>query len=759
MKPKHLAILGIVALLLVGLVVLKEWSEQPPDIVQEAGLEPLVPEGITAGDFAKLELYKGDKPDAKVVLARSDDGTAWRVASQFDAPVDTKKIDDYLDKIASIKGEPRPVGEGEGVLAEYDLSDDKAFHVIGYKKGEDQPAAHILIGKEAGPQTVFARSQGANDVYQTDANLRREAGVYSAEAELKAENWLNKKILELTPENVTRLALNSPDNRLVLEKREKPAPEQPKPAEETPAEPAAETPPPAPSFQWAVAEGAPDGKPFKEASVDEYLQGFRSLYAADVADPAKLAEWGLDQPMYRTAITLKDQPEELVIEGGKPKAETEQDAGSMAGSGKGYIRLAGKEPAVVFEVTGMMFDRIFPKGSQFFTLADLQLDPSAIERVELTQPEGNAVFAKQDGAWVVESPKADLNPQSATLDTVASTLAGWNPEGFAASPEAAGLDSPARKVTFSAGPDKTHTIVLGNDAKSIEGAYARLDADNTTLLMAKDTVDKIFVAPKDLYERTLLEAMPQDIKAIAVTAPETAFEAVRKDDASNGWTLSANGAEAPAGTAALDNLASALTGLQASDILFDQAQLPADPMATVRFTLNDQEQTLSIGPAGEGGMHPATLSGKQNVFLLAEADVKTLLPAVDALKPGLADEAGPPDGPAPMPMFPSMPGEMPPGAPMMPMPMAPAPGPIAAPEAPAPVEPVPLDAAPEAPATEAAPEAAPAEPAPAEPVPEATATEPAPEAPAAPDAAPAEPAPAPETPAPTEPAPAPAEGS
>lgn len=722
MKPKHLVMLAVVVLVLVGLVALKEWSEQPPDIAQEAALTPLVPDGLGAADVAKLELYAGDKPDQKVVLARSDDGTAWTVASRFNAPVSKEKIDAYLEKMAGLKGEARPTAEGDDVMGAYELTDDKAFHVVAYRKGEEQPAMHLLVGKEANYQTVFARPADSKAVYQADVNLRSEAGLYGTGTELAADTWLDKEIVELTPDSITRVALNMPDKQLVLEKREKPAPEAPKPEGEaqTPETPPA---PAAPTYEWVAVDGPPAGKALKDGAVQSYLSAFQPLYASDVVDPAKLAEYGLEQPAYRAAIKVQDQEGETVVEGGRPSPGAE-DA---------YIRVtSGGKAGVVYKLTKMAFERVFPKGSQFFELANLSVDPTTVERVEITQPEGNVVLVKQDGAWTVEAPKANLRPMTTTLDTVASTLAAWSPEDYALWGDGYGLENPTRTATFYTGSGASHTVALGNDARSTDGAYARLDGDGTVLVMSKETIDKVFVAPKDLYERTLLETPAAGIQRIAVSRGDASFEASRKAEAPAQWTLTAGGAEVPNPRhTALEGLADTLATLQASDILFGKTQMDGAPMATVAFNAAGVEQTLSIGPEQEGS-HQATLTGKENVFVLGAADVQALLPSPETLKADSPEQAAAPEQPA-LPGLPMTPEPL-----VIPgLPTAPEAAPLAPTEAPAPVV--------EAPAVET-PAPAPAE----APVVEM----PAPEAPLAPTEAPA---PAAEAPAVETPAAAPAE--
>ncbi|MDX9975967.1 MAG: DUF4340 domain-containing protein, partial [FCB group bacterium] len=675
MKPKQLAILAIVTAVLVGLVLLKERQDKPADITIEAGLTPLVPQDIKADDIAKIEFYQGEAPDKKVVLARAGDGTTWMTPSQFNAPVSKEKMDAFLEKMAGLKGEARPVNEGADALESYELTEPKSFHVLLYKKDEDKPVAHLLSGKAADYQTAFVRPADSNKVYQTNVNLRTDAGINpnAGQSELTAEAWVDKQIVKFEPDTIERIAMAMPDKQLVIEQKEMPAEEaKPEDAAATP-----EAPKPAPVAEWAVAEGAPEGKAIKDGAAPAFLRGIESLYAIGVVDPAKAAEYGLEQPLFRATLKVKGQEAETVIEGGRPNPDSD-DA---------YLRVVGKPGNPIYHVTPNTFENVFPKGEKLFALAEIAAEPTSVNRVEFTQPEGNVVIVRENGAWKVESPLAGFSPQTNTLDTIAATLAQWHAEDYAQSAEGRGLETPQRQVTFTVAPDQQHTIALGNPSQSTAGNYARLDSNPTALVMAKSSVDKVFVKPADLFERTLLNATALDIMRIAATYGETSFDATRGEGQAQ-WTLTLNGAPQPANGANLENLASALVGIQATEILFDKAALDAAPIATVQFNLNGADNVLSIGPEVNGS-HQATLTGKDKVFLLAPEDVMTLLATKEVLVNTAPDAAA-----LPAPAIPGLENVMPAAPVAAPAIELPAPAPEAAPAPPAP------DAA--------APEAAPA---------------------------------------------------
>jgi len=507
---------------------------------------------------------------------------------------------------------------------------------------------------------------------------------------------------------MTKLALTLPDKSLVFERREKPKPEQqaaPPAAESTPAPPApaasgedekdeegappaeAEKPEAKPEYEWVLASGG-SGLKLKPNGIDNFLKKFATLTGNDVVDPSKKADWGLEKPLYSCVISLEGQPD-IRIEGGRPK-----------GTGDGYARLADAKEDLVYTLSSYTFEQIFPKGSELFEMPALSLDRKTLQSIELTAPEGPISLAKEGEAWKVTTPVVDLKAQSTTLDGIASGLAAWKPEDYAdADP---GLGEPKRIATFKAG-DQTHTIKLYTDSKHIDGVYARLDDGNAVLVMKRMDVNKVFVQPKDLFVRTLLDIQENKIAEIHATTPAGAFSLARQEQ---NWKVTVNGTTSDGAAEACTDLAEAVCDLQASDILFGQKELqePADSVLRVKMSEGGAEHVLTFGPEKEG-KRSVKVSGQGQVFVVAQSDVAKLFPSVDTLKKA---EAPPPPPPVvvtptqPIPPAPATPPATQPIPPATPAPPPAAPTPIAAP-APAPPTPASAPPPPPPPSPEPAP--------------------------------------------------------
>jgi len=616
MKVKNLIPLVLVLVVLVAVAVYKKSTVETPSIIEQTGLVALLPDGLSKSDITKLELYTGGLPEEenRLVLAFDADKDMWRVSSHFNAPVKQDVIDKYLKDLVELKGEVREQNAPESAIAEYDLTEDKAFHVCGFKKDGTEPFFHVLVGKAPSQQTVFLRKEGSNDVFVENTNLKQQAGIYGNASDENAEPkapeatmWLDKKIIELDTEKITKVDLALPDKSLVFEKHEKPKPTEEKEDEEEPAE---ET---EPEYEWVLASGGP-GTPAKPNKIEDLIKKFGSLNASDVMDPNKKDEWGLASPAYTCVISMDGQ-DDVRIEAARPDPSKD-----------GYLRVATATEDFVYSLSKYTFEQIFPKGTDMFDLKGLTLDKKNIERIELTQAEGNVVIGKGSPSFSLLAPEAPLEPQTNTIDTIATTLASWKPADYAK--DDPGLGESTRMAIITAG-GTVHTLKVYGDSKHIDGVYVRLDNESPLLVMSRADLGKIFANPKDLYKRALLDLDEEEIEWIGVSGAAGMYDITR--DGEN-WKLTVDGNKVDALTESCDNLASEIAALEASNILFGKKELDGPVENTIRVRMKDgTEHVVTIGPEANG-IHQLMVSGKAQAFEIEHTTATALLPSVDTLK-------------------------------------------------------------------------------------------------------------------------------
>ncbi|HQH51339.1 MAG TPA: DUF4340 domain-containing protein [Candidatus Hydrogenedentes bacterium] len=722
-KWKNLVPLVVILAILAALVVLKQVQNRPVAIEEQlqAKVTALIPETVSQGAVTRIDLYTGAKPDEKVVIQRdAQDPNVWRLTSHFNAPAKKDKLDEFLEKLTGLHGEFRAADVTGDDLGEFELAEDKAFHVLAYTDDAEKPAVHILNGKAPKSGQVFVRTVDGNTVYVSDVNFRREAQLWSEEADAAPEPgpWEDKDVVKVAKEDITKVALTMPDKQLVFEKREKPAEKkegenaEPAAGEEAAPKPEEQTPP---EYEWALASGGVAGQTHKEMGLDAILGAFNPLTATEIVDPAKLDEWNLTTPGFKCVLTLKDK--ELVLEGGLPPS-----------SADGYVRVAGAKEPVIYKLSSYVFGKVFPKGSDLFNLQTLGLGKETLARVEMELPDAKVVLTKEGADWSVAEPKADLEADTTAISTLTGALAGWKASDYT---DSAPLGEPVRRITFSTSDGQAHVLEIGGPSRSIDGSYARLDG-GAVVAMTKGDVGKILVEPKNLYKRALLAKDAADIKTITI-APAAGEPIILARNESNVWMLG----DAEANADAAEDVADAIADLQADQILFGKAPAEFAPQVTIDVTLESGEgHKLLLGQESETGRE-LMVDGKTAVFAITKEDAAALTPSPESLK---KPEPAPAETPA----------ETPAGAPAAAAP-AEVPAPAVEAPAPAPETPAPAVEAP-APAPEA-PAPAPEAPAPAIEVPAPAVEVPAPETPAP---APEAPAPAPEAPAPAVEVPAPA---
>jgi hypothetical protein len=616
MKGKGLVPLLIIALILVGLVIWKRSSTPAPTLREQVNLVALLPQDAAAEDVARLELYSGANPEDRLVLVRDD--AQWRVQSHFDAPAADAKIQEYIEALDELQGEFRERAASEAVLRAFDLTDDAAFHVVGYKQDAEDPAFHLLVGKAADYRTVFMRLADEPEVYVEDTNLRQLAGIYGddAAAAPAAAPWLDKTVVKVDQQRITKLELTSPDKALVFERQEV-LPEAP----EEPSEDAAPLLQPAPEHRWVVASGGPGGV-FREAGLTSVLRKVADLTATDVVDPALLDQWGLNPPQFRAVASVEGE-DDVVIEGGRPE-----------GSPDGYIRLASASDDLVYKLDTYGFNQLFPKGSQLFELPALGLEAESLERIEVTQPEGAITLVRSEDEWVVEAPQANLPVQATTINTLELAIKTWLPDDYADADANTGLDAPDRSVTFTANGAQ-HTLHVGGPSAHFDGYYAQLAGEDLVLGMTKADYQKIFIKPSNLYQLALMDLAMGEVESVAVDRAEDPFSITTTDD---GWTFTAGPEGAEVDEDMADDFLYRLLALQASGI-HTQTGTTGAAVTTIRVTGPEGvAHTLAIDPE-QDGRYPVTLVEKNQAVWVDAADLDEVLVPSAALarEPAPAD--------------------------------------------------------------------------------------------------------------------------
>jgi hypothetical protein len=668
MKAKKLIPLFVILAVLGALVVMKMANEKQPGIVEQVNLEALVPEGLETDDLVKVELYAGAKPEEKVVLEKTDG--EWKVSSHFNAPVTEDTINEYLEKMTGLKGEYRTEAAEAEKLADFSLKEDEAFHVKAWKDADGEPVVDLLFGKAPDYKSVFVRKAGGERIYVEAANLRKDAGLYGDDMEKapEASKWLDKEIVKLEDEEkeaINRIALTLPDKKLTLEKQavEKEAAAEDDGSDEAGEAPAEET-PAEPEMEWKLVEGGFAGQEAKDSAITNMVNKIASFMASDIVDPEKKAEWGLEEPAFEAVIAIEGKTDDILLKAGRPDT-----------SGDACVSRADTQADVVYTVSKYDFERLFPKGSDLFALPGLTMNKEDLTRIEVRQPESTVILEKAGEDWNVVEPAADLDTQKSAVTNLVSAVSNWKPADYAdAGTETGAFDT---KIIV-AGAEGTRTISIGGDAKSIDGVYAKLDGQESVLVMGRTDLAKVLVKPRDIYDMSALDINEADAAGVTINREDRTWELTRPDD---GWKLAVDGADTPVNAEKADELLSLLAELQIADFSDRAAPVaeaetapeagvvaeaetepeaeagtgaetgpapteaaapaPAPPYAAITVTMKDGAAHRIELSKPEDGVYYVRISGRANEFKIAAADIDAILNLLDQLKSEEQEEEEP----------------------------------------------------------------------------------------------------------------------
>ena len=163
----------------------------------------------------------------------------------------------------------------------------------------------------------------------------------------------------------------------------------------------------------------------------------------------------------------------------------------------------------------------------------LSLNESDVSRVEIRKKDGaDLVLQKQDGRWQITAPqqlRADDSAVSGMILSLSSLSSDRLVEDKADNIGQFGLSSPALEVDVSAKND-THKLLIGDDAPTGNGSYAKLENDPRVFTIASYTKSNIDKGVNDLRDKRLLTAEPDKVSRVDLNANGQQLEFGRNKD-------------------------------------------------------------------------------------------------------------------------------------------------------------------------------------------------------------------------------------
>ena len=208
-------------------------------------------------------------------------GDKWEVTKPVNAPANQQNVKSLVDNLKELKLADRAIPKADDDAKKtYELTPDKAIHVVATKGGEKQLDA------------TFGKSGGLGDAMMVDGNpdILLVKGYQSYLYGKEVKEWRDREIFKLDDANVATMELDGKNGHFVFTKND---------------------------ANWT---GTFKGKPIDRLDNEKpktALNSLKNLTAEDFADGKTPAETGLDQPEETVTIKMKDGATH-VVKIGKP---------------------------------------------------------------------------------------------------------------------------------------------------------------------------------------------------------------------------------------------------------------------------------------------------------------------------------------------------------------------------------------------------------------------------------------------------------
>ena len=442
------------------------------------------------------------------------------------------------------------------------------------------------------------------------------AYLYFVERERVAQEGVREKVLEFDTDAVSRVVLEHPGRKVVLERS---------------------------GDSWRLTE--PLAAAADQRSVDDLLRALhdatikRTLESADA-----LATYGLDSPS--VTIQLSAAGNELpTLKIGK-KAPIGGSAYLQRGNGDSVYLTEESILAALDKQANDLRDRTV-----------LDFADEAVVSIDIHNGKGELQLRREESGWRLERPQAtaaDADNVRSLLTTLRSLRATNFASDDAGDLAPYGLAAPAQRVTLGLEDGTAIDLAVGDEKDG--QIYVKSSQRPTVFQIAdwlRENLDKDAAYFRD---KTILKFDSAEARELQLARPDGSLT-LRRSDAGN-WSSDAGATRGDA----IDQLLAALAALQGYEIA---AEAPADLAAyglepaalTIRVSAADGADlgTVRLGSyAVEGARteYAAQREGSDTVFLIREytyrqldkqpADLLTLpTPAVQATQPAAAPDAAP----------------------------------------------------------------------------------------------------------------------
>jgi len=298
MSPLKKALIVFVALLIFIIVV-----EQPGRDAKKRQSEKFFIPKFVVEDITKVDVSQAAQ-EQEVILEKKEG--VWRVVNGHSFPADADKVEDFLKAMYSLK-EGSLVSNNPDRTAIFSVDEKNGVHVQVWDHKE-RAVADFYAG-ETIPDGQYLRQADKDEVFQTVPSLTR----FLTDS---LDSWKDKTLLSVDEDDARRLALKTPEDEIVLEKKE---------------------------MVWQVIQ--PEEYDADGLAVRTLFDQFKQLRANAFAESADASQVDFSDPDYKISVRMNDDSLHLVLF-------------KKAGEGDIYFAKNGDKD-MVYTVDQLMIDSVF----------------------------------------------------------------------------------------------------------------------------------------------------------------------------------------------------------------------------------------------------------------------------------------------------------------------------------------------------------------------------------------------------------------
>lgn len=504
---------------------------------------------------------------------------------------------------------------------------------FGLTKGEasvkftgENGTTELLVGKETPMENqIYAKLENGGTVYVVSKAIKDQIVK-------KPDDFRDRKLSDLTTQQVTRLVLKTAAGELEAEKKNE---------------------------HWSLL------RPLKARADDQTMNDLIAAATSAridsfVSDIQDADAYGLSEPRATLTMNAEGVKEPIVLQiGGHPKAAIEmkedkkEDPAASPASELTYVKLSTRDTVVT--VPKSIEKLLTTQPNDLRDKHILRVNTDIVDRMTIESGREKLVLARKGEGWVRKTAdKAEVPINGPAADVLLKNLVNVKVKRFVADSAgdlaAQGLAPATVRVTLSsysgentaettAGEKPITTLLLGKLENDI--AYAKLDEEPYVVAVPKSIFEQVWTDPLQWQELSIFDSKPEDLTSFEVIrAGQPALTFAR--DGKNGWKLTKG--DAAVNQSNVQSLLNTLAKLRA--VRWIGPTIPAHgfdkPTLTLSFISSDKKTgRVVIGGATRDDKFYATAEGRTGTFVVHKPDFDALQSTlVQAAKPAAPSSPG-----------------------------------------------------------------------------------------------------------------------